>query len=98
VWGVIGVLRGGERCTRYRLEGGRPVQEGEAHLLRPGDVDAVSPSIGDIHRVANAYDDRVSISIHAYGANIGNVRRHVYDPDGRVKEFVSSYANAEAAA
>ena len=48
-----------------------------------------------IHRVVNALDDRVSISIHAYGANIGKVRRHVFDPQtGSVKEFVSGYANA----
>jgi predicted metal-dependent enzyme (double-stranded beta helix superfamily) len=96
VWGVIGVLRGGERCTRYRLENGIPVRDGEDTLLEPGHIDVVSPSVGDIHRVANAFDDRVSVSIHAYGANIGNVRRHVYEPDGRVKEFMSSYANAEA--
>jgi predicted metal-dependent enzyme (double-stranded beta helix superfamily) len=71
------------------------VQAGEPALLRPGDVDAVSPAIGDIHRVANTYDDRVSISIHAYGANIGRVRRHVFDLEtGAVKEFVSGYANA----
>jgi predicted metal-dependent enzyme (double-stranded beta helix superfamily) len=48
-----------------------------------------------VHRVSNAYDDRVSVSIHAYGANIGSVRRHVYDLEtGAVKEFVSGYANA----
>jgi predicted metal-dependent enzyme (double-stranded beta helix superfamily) len=95
VWGVIGMLRGGETCTPYRNEGGRIVQSGEPALLRPGDVDAVSPAIGDIHRVANTYDDRVSISIHAYGANIGRVRRHVFDLEtGAVKEFVSGYANA----
>ena len=95
VWGVIGMLRGGETCTPFRREAGGVVPAGEAVTLRPGDVDAVSPSIGDIHRVANAYEDRVSISIHAYGANIGKVRRHVYDlGTGAVKEFVSGYANA----
>ena len=95
VWGVIGMLRGGETCAPYRNESGRIVAAGEPARLRPGDVDAVSPAIGDIHRVANAYDDRVSISIHAYGANIGKVRRHVFDVEtGAVKEFVSGYANA----
>ena len=95
VWGVIGMLRGGETCAPYRNESGRIVPAGEPVRLRPGDVDAVSPAIGDIHRVANAYDDRVSISIHAYGANIGKVRRHVFDVEtGAVKEFVSGYANA----
>jgi len=95
VWGVIGMLRGGETCARYRNDSGRIVAAGEPARLRPGEVDAVSPAIGDIHRVANAYDDRVSISIHAYGANIGKVRRHVFDVEtGAVKEFVSGYANA----
>lgn len=95
VWGVIGMLRGGESCTAFRSDSGRIVAAGEPVRLRPGDVDVVSPAIGDIHRVANAYDDRVSVSVHAYGANIGKVRRHVYDLEtGAVKEFVSGYANA----
>jgi len=95
VWGVIGMLRGGETCARFERRGAAIVPAGQAVMLRPGDVDAVSPSIGDIHRVSNAYEDRVSISIHAYGANIGRVRRHVFDLEsGAVKEFVSGYANA----
>ena len=95
VWGVIGMLRGGERCTSFREEGGRVVQAGEDFLLEPGEVEVVSPTLGDIHRVANAYDDRVSVRIHAYAANIGKVRRHVFDPQtGAAKEFISGYANA----
>lgn len=94
VWGVIGILRGAERCEEYREEGGRVVPNGD-HLLEVGQVDVVSPTVGDIHRVSNALDDRVSISVHAYGANIGKVRRHVFDTEtGAVKEFVSGYANA----
>jgi 3-mercaptopropionate dioxygenase len=97
VWGVIGMLRGAERCAPFRHEGGRMVASGEEVLLEPGQVEMVSPRIGDIHRVANAYDDRVSISIHAYGANIGKVKRHVFDPQtGAAKEFVSGYANEGA--
>jgi predicted metal-dependent enzyme (double-stranded beta helix superfamily) len=95
VWGVIGMLRGAEKCTSFRREGAALVQDGEDFLLEPGEVEMVSPSIGDIHRVANAYDDRVSVSVHAYGANIGKVRRHVFDVQtGAVKEFISGYANA----
>jgi predicted metal-dependent enzyme (double-stranded beta helix superfamily) len=95
VWGVIGMLRGAERCVAYERQGERLVAAGAEVELKPGDVECVSPSIGDIHRVANAFDDRVSISIHAYGANIGRVRRHVFDPQtGAAKEFVSGYANA----
>jgi len=95
VWGVIGMLRGGETCARFRREGAGIVPEGGEVRLRPGDVDAVSPAIGDIHRVSNAFDDRVSISIHSYGADIGKVRRHVFDlATGEAKPFVSGYANA----
>lgn len=95
VWGVIGMLRGGELCAPFKRDGASIVPAGEAVMLRPGEVDAVSPSIGDIHRVSNAYEDRVSVSIHTYGANIGKVRRHVYDlQTGGAKEFVSGYANA----
>jgi predicted metal-dependent enzyme (double-stranded beta helix superfamily) len=95
VWGVIGMLRGAERCAAFRQEGGRIVPAGGELRLEPGQVEMVSPRIGDIHRVSNAYDDRVSISIHAYGANIGKVRRHVFDPQtGAAKEFISGYANA----
>lgn len=94
VWGVIGMLRGAETTTPFRREGDRIVQAGDPVRMEPGDVEAVSPTIGDIHRVANAYGDRVSISIHAYGADIGRVRRHVFHlQTGAVKEFVSGYAN-----
>jgi predicted metal-dependent enzyme (double-stranded beta helix superfamily) len=95
VWGVIGMLRGAETAAAWSFEDGRLARRGEAVRLEPGDVELVSPSIGDIHEVSNAYDDRVSISIHCYGADIGRVRRHVFDPEsGAVKEFVSGYANA----
>ena len=47
-----------------------------------------------MHQVRNAFDDRVSISIHVYGANIGGVRRHVFTPDGQTKPFVSGYSSA----
>ncbi|MGE0384980.1 MAG: cysteine dioxygenase [Gammaproteobacteria bacterium] len=94
VWGVIGVLRGAERAQRYcRQATGRWLPEGPEVLMQPGDVDAVSPAIGDVHSVRNAFDDRVSISIHVYGANIGTVRRAAFTPDGQAKPFVSGYSN-----
>jgi 3-mercaptopropionate dioxygenase len=67
---------------------------GEPHVLRPGQVTAVSPRLGDIHVVANALADRPSISIHLYGGNIGTARRHCFDPaTGAVAEFVSGYSD-----
>jgi len=94
VWGLIGLLRGAERNQSFgRDERGQWAAIGPPELIKPGAVSAVSPRIGDIHRVSNAYDDRVSISIHVYGANIGAVERSVYDDSGRPKRFVSGYAN-----
>ncbi|MES3000851.1 MAG: cysteine dioxygenase [Pseudomonadota bacterium] len=93
VWGVIGVLRGSEYSQRYEVgRAGRPAPVGTAELLTRGEVDIVSPMHGDIHRVRNAYADRVSISIHVYGANIGKVERKVFDPHTGVSSpFVSGY-------
>lgn len=95
VWGLIGMLRGAEVGQRYEWnEAGELCQYGDCVYLAPGDVEMVSPTIGDIHRVANAFDDRVSVSIHVYGADIGAIRRHIFDPEtGEKKEFISGYAN-----
>jgi len=94
VWGLIGVLRGAEVSERFEPRSGGLDSLGPPHRLDAGVVEAVSPSVGDIHRVANAHDDRISISIHLYGANIGAVRRHIFDDLGRPRTFVSGYANA----
>lgn len=94
IWGLVGVLRGAERVEGFdRTADGRLLPRGDAVLLQAGAVDAFGPSLGDIHRVANAFDDRVSISIHVYGANIGRVERSTYDASGNPKPFVSGYAN-----
>ncbi|MFG1212466.1 cysteine dioxygenase [Xanthobacter flavus] len=94
VWGLIGMLQGAEYNQPYVLDDeGRPRPSGDPDRLEPGAVAAVSPTIGDLHRVSNAFDDRVSISIHVYGANIGGVHRHTYPEDGPPKPFVSGYSN-----
>ncbi|MDE1182396.1 cysteine dioxygenase [Paraburkholderia sp.] len=94
VWGLIGVLRGAEFAASYaRDPNGALRQRGDEARLERGAVEAVSPAIGDIHRVRNAYDDRVSISIHVYGANIGAVHRSTYPSGGPPKAFISGYAN-----
>jgi predicted metal-dependent enzyme (double-stranded beta helix superfamily) len=95
VWGLVGVLRGAEKCEEYAHEGeGRPMRKTGEHIVEPGGIDAVSPTVGDIHTVSNALADRPSVSIHVYGANIGAVRRHVYEREtGALKPFVSGYSN-----
>jgi predicted metal-dependent enzyme (double-stranded beta helix superfamily) len=93
VWGLIGMLRGAEVAQRYTLGApGTAPEPGHIDRLEPGLVEAVSPTIGDIHQVRNAHADRPSISIHVYGANIGAVHRHVFDAaTGVSKDFVSGY-------
>jgi predicted metal-dependent enzyme (double-stranded beta helix superfamily) len=93
VWGLVGVMRGEELCEEYVP--GKPMRMTGSHRVRPGDVDRVSPRIGDVHVVSNATADRTAISIHVYGANIGAVRRHTFDPaSGAPREFVSGYHNS----
>lgn len=95
VWGLIGVLRGAELSQSYQHgPDGRLLPQGPVHRLERGAVEAVSPTLGDVHRVSNALSDQVSISIHVYGANIGAVRRSVFAEDGTRKPFVSGYSNA----
>jgi predicted metal-dependent enzyme (double-stranded beta helix superfamily) len=94
VWGLVGVLRGAEWSQAFsRNAPGDLLASGPREWLGPGSVSAVSPRIGDIHRVSNAYADRTSISIHVYGGNIGAVERATYDATGQPKRFVSGYAN-----
>ncbi|GAA1801014.1 cysteine dioxygenase [Nocardioides hankookensis] len=94
VWGAIGMLRGAEENQRYQLDAdGIPRALGAATLLEAGQVEKVSADDGDIHRVSNALADRVSISIHVYGGNIGAVKRAVYTPEGQQKPFISGYSN-----
>jgi predicted metal-dependent enzyme (double-stranded beta helix superfamily) len=94
VWGIVGILRGAEISVAYapRPKGGFEI--GPEERLERGAVVAVSPVIGDIHVIANAYDDRPSISIHVYGGNIGAIRRSVFDPEsGAKRPFISGYSN-----
>lgn len=95
VWGMVGMLRGAENSVGYARQGdGKPMAKTTQETLTPGAVGIVSPGIGDIHTVSNALADRVSVSIHVYGANIGAVARHTYDAaTGRQKDFVSGYSN-----
>lgn len=95
VWGLVGVLRGGEQVKSFQRQAdGSFLSHGEIVHLAVGDIDQFSPNIGDIHQVSNAFEDRVSVSIHVYGGNIGAIQRHVFDHQGVEKPFVSGYSNA----
>ena len=96
VWGLVGVLRGSEKSRVYVRDAiGGLVETSEVRLV-PGQIEAVSPSIGDIHQVANAWSDRTSISIHVYGGNIGAIRRHAFDAaNSGEREFMSGYSSMQ---
>ncbi len=96
-WGLIGMLKGAEIGQRFKYDFmGKLVSDGPETMLHPGGIEVVSPSIGDIHIVSNAFSDKTSISIHVYGANIGAVKRHIYKPDsGEMKNFVSGYSSKQ---
>jgi 3-mercaptopropionate dioxygenase len=71
-WCVVGVYRGVERETRYRLiehDGERCLQAIGSVTALPGHVEALIPPGGDIHRVT-AGGHQPTISIHVYGADI----------------------------
>ena len=94
VWGLVGVLRGAERCEEFPPPGASEMSCTHAHHLAYGEVDRVSPSIGDWHKVSNAMADRPSISIHVYGADIGRVQRSFWDPVAQhIAPMISGYSN-----
>ncbi|WP_044562426.1 cysteine dioxygenase [Azospirillum sp. B4] len=97
VWGLVGILRGSEYSQRF-VVGSRDelVAIGPKQRFEAGEVETLSPETGDIHRVTNAHLDRTSVSIHVYGADIGQVRRWVYPAEGGRKPFISGYSNAAA--
>jgi predicted metal-dependent enzyme (double-stranded beta helix superfamily) len=100
VWGLVGILRGAESCREFAPQTGpqgepRVIESGRAHRMERGAIEAVSPTVGDWHVVANALPDQTSVSIHVYGANIGAVRRHrLDDGSGAILDFVSGYTGS----
>lgn len=94
VWGLIGMLRGSETSQQYQLgQRGQPEAVGPPLIMQPGDVSVVSPSVGDIHRVANT-SSSLAISIHVYGGNIGRIERSTFLESGEARRFVSGFNNA----
>ncbi len=95
VWGMVGLMRGAERCEEYVNSREPPgLVARDEHAMTPGDIDVVSPRVGDIHKVFNS-SDAPSVSIHVYGGNIGAIRRRVYDTEtGDTRTMISGYSNA----
>lgn len=98
-WGLIGLYRGRQAEIVYRrLDDGSV--EGQAQLevaleqeVAPGELFALLPPEGDIHRVTTISDEP-SVSIHLLANDTACVWRHRFDPDaGTVTPFRSGYSN-----
>lgn len=93
-WGVIGIYQGVEhevsfkptnigRDVRFRETGARDVAERQVIVCCTSDQ--------DIHRVSCG-SGVPCVGIHVYGADIGTIQRHRYDPEtGDVHPFVSGW-------
>ena len=64
VWGLSGVLRGSQSCQPFsKMSDGRWVPAGFQIDMLPGDIEAVSPRIGDVHKVWNPLPDQACVCI-----------------------------------
>lgn len=95
VWGLVGVHQGEEISTEMLPDPhGGQMRPGRVDRAKRGDVVTLSSDSYDIHRVENAVDGKTSISIHVYGANIGAVKRAMFNADTSQPEyFISGYDN-----
>lgn len=95
VWGLVGVHQGEEISTEMCADpNGGPMRPGRIDRARRGDVVVLSSDSYDIHRVENAVEGQTSISIHVYGANIGAVKRAMFNAENSAPDyFISGYDN-----
>lgn len=90
-WGVVGVVSGAEHELRFaQPAGAAPVATGEA-VHGPGAVTVCCTHDHDVHQVA-AQGDSACVALHVYGADIGQVVRHAFDPEtGAAHPFTSTW-------
>lgn len=77
-WCSVGVYRGNPNVCCYDCcendDGTHAADETSDRQFGPGDLCAVRPGLGDVHRIYNATDETM-ITLHAYGCDL------VEDPD-----------------
>jgi len=99
-WGVIGIYGGVEHEVRYertRASGVGALTQLSERDIRAGQVIVCCTSDHDIHRVSCG-SHVPCVGIHVYGADIGKMPRHVYDPaTGNMRTFVSAWTPLDAA-
>jgi len=95
IWGVFGCIQGKELETLYRVlpDLSQPPQKILSRPLVSGTVHTTDPEGSEFHQVE--CDGPVpSISLHVYGADIGTLRRTMWDAQARrYTEFSSGYSN-----
>ena len=94
IWEIVGVLRGAIVEEPFDA---RAPSTGAGHSLPPPSVETRASGKGDLMRLSNALPDRVSISIHVYGGEIGKLSRRALTPDGQAEGPPFGYANSENA-
>jgi predicted metal-dependent enzyme (double-stranded beta helix superfamily) len=98
VWEIVGVLRGSLTRQRFGIEAGKPpAPKTEAVKLLPGAIDIYATKSGDALQMTNALADGISISVHAYGGELGKLPRQTFDANGAARDCVAAYANGEDA-
>jgi 3-mercaptopropionate dioxygenase len=98
-WGVIGIYQGVEHEVRFKPEvmsGEVRVRQAEERNIPERQVIVCCTSDHDIHRVSCG-SGIPCVGIHVYGADIGSIQRHAYNPEtGEVRTFVSPWTALDA--
>ncbi len=94
-WALIGIYDGEEHESFYRRmdDGSDPkvavLKKVNERKNKKGHVTVLGKD--GIHRIENV-SDKPSLSVHVYGLDIGNTKRHTYDPaTGEIGTFLSGY-------
>jgi predicted metal-dependent enzyme (double-stranded beta helix superfamily) len=88
IWEIMGVLRG-----EVAVHSG---DAGAAHVVKPAAVETRSSRSDNAPQLSNPRDDRLSVSIHVYGGEIGRLSRRSRVPNGQMDGQPLGYANSEA--
>jgi predicted metal-dependent enzyme (double-stranded beta helix superfamily) len=93
-WALIGMYEGEEKETIYRRINDNSNTKAELEQIsekinKKGHISVLGKE--GIHRIENI-SNKLSSSIHIYGIDLGNTKRHTYDPvTGEIGTFLTGY-------
>lgn len=93
-WALIGMYEGEERETVYKRINGNSntkalLQQVSKKINKKGHISVLGKE--GIHRIENI-SNKPSSSLHIYGIDLGNTKRHTYDPvTGKIGTFLTGY-------